>query len=216
MAKKEHRYEGESIVVTYDAGRCIHAAECVHGLPAVFDPKARPWVDPDAGSAEEVREVVRRCPTGALRFHSKADPSPEPPPAENKVTIDADGPLFASGDLKVVTPDGDTIVEDVRIALCRCGASQNKPFCDGAHSKAEFRAEGTIPDPQIRQLDTESRELTIVVAANGPLILDGPVTLEGGDGDDRCAGTKTALCRCGASENKPFCDGAHARVGFEG
>ncbi|WP_367126184.1 (4Fe-4S)-binding protein [Streptomyces phytohabitans] len=61
-------YEGRSVIVTFEAGRCRHAAVCVHGLPEVFDPGARPWVRPDAAEAERVVEVVRRCPSGALRY----------------------------------------------------------------------------------------------------------------------------------------------------
>ena len=66
--KKIHRYEGKDIVLTYDARRCIHAGECVRGLPAVFDPARRPWVVPDEADPAEVADVVRRCPTGALHF----------------------------------------------------------------------------------------------------------------------------------------------------
>ncbi|MEV8391696.1 MULTISPECIES: (4Fe-4S)-binding protein [unclassified Streptomyces] len=61
-------YKGQSITVTFEAGRCLHAAECVHGLPEVFDPGERPWIRPDGAGAERVAEVVRRCPSGALQY----------------------------------------------------------------------------------------------------------------------------------------------------
>ncbi|WP_019354021.1 (4Fe-4S)-binding protein [Streptomyces sp. AA1529] len=61
-------YEGKSITVTFEAGRCLHAAECVRGLPEVFDPGERPWIRPDGAEAERLAEVIRRCPSGALQY----------------------------------------------------------------------------------------------------------------------------------------------------
>ena len=216
MASKLHRYEGESVRVTYDARRCIHVGECVRGLPAVFDPKETPWVDVSGADAEAVVDVVARCPTGALQTTRLDGGEGETPPDENTVVVAADGPLYAHGRLTVRNPDGDVVVEDTRVALCRCGASEHKPFCDGAHSAAGFKAESKILDPQIRDTGHTGDGLEITVTRGGPLILSGPVTVRAESEGDRCSGTKTALCRCGASDNKPFCDGAHARVGFSG
>ena len=212
MTSKVHEYRGQSIRVTYDAKRCIHAAECVRGLPDVFDPGAKPWVAPDAADAGEVAEVVMRCPTGALqleRLDGEAAPSAGD---ENTVTVEADGPLYLRGDVEVVAGDRTVVLRDTRVALCRCGASGNKPYCDGSHSKARFRDPGAIPDPRIKPADGGCGKLTVTVAEDGPLILDGPVSMAGGG--DRCSGGRGALCRCGASENKPFCDGTHARISF--
>lgn len=61
-------YRTESITVTFEAGRCLHAAECVGGLPEVFDPARRPWIQPERATAERLAEVVRRCPSGALQY----------------------------------------------------------------------------------------------------------------------------------------------------
>ena len=61
-------YEGTESIVSFDSALCKHAAECVHGLPSVFDTQRRPWIDPDGAPADEVEEVVGRCPSGALRF----------------------------------------------------------------------------------------------------------------------------------------------------
>jgi CDGSH-type Zn-finger protein/uncharacterized Fe-S cluster protein YjdI len=216
MGEKLHRYEGESILVTYDAGRCIHAAECVHGLPGVFNPDHRPWVSPDGAGADEVAATVRRCPTGALQYRRLDGVASEAPPTENTVVIAADGPLYAHGDVEVLDGEKSVLLRDTRVAFCRCGDSRYKPFCDGTHSQAGFAASGAIPDPKIRQAETDETGLKVVVASNGPLILEGPVTLRDAAGGDSCSGTKTALCRCGASENKPFCDGTHARIGFAG
>ncbi|MGW7094501.1 (4Fe-4S)-binding protein [Streptomyces sp. NPDC054874] len=61
-------YEGRSITVTFEAARCEHAAECVRGLPEVFDTGRRPWIRPDGADAGRVAEVVRSCPSGALKY----------------------------------------------------------------------------------------------------------------------------------------------------
>lgn len=136
-------YEGQDITVYYDARRCIHYAACVRGLPQVFNPQARPWIQADAAQPAELAEVVRHCPTGALHYrwhgHLKAG-QPEQPDVPTTVEVRQDGPLFLRGDLHLQTPDGPR--QDVRAALCRCGASENKPYCDGSHRKAEFKAAG--------------------------------------------------------------------------
>ena len=61
-------YAGKDVDVSFDPEVCEHAAECVRGLPSVFDTKARPWIQPDGAPADDVIEVVGRCPSGALRI----------------------------------------------------------------------------------------------------------------------------------------------------
>ncbi len=211
---KIHEYKGQSVVVTYDAKRCIHAAECVHGLPGVFDPEAKPWIDPDAATADELADVVMRCPTGALKFERLDGGAAETAPAATTIAVAADGPFYVHGEVEVVDSDGAVVTTDARVALCRCGVSENKPFCDGKHAEAGFADSGAIPNPQLKESDAAAGQVKIALAKDGPLILNGPVTLTGGD--DSCSGGRGALCRCGASQNKPFCDGAHAKIGFSG
>ena len=122
-------YIGQKITVYFDAGRCRHFAECVRGLPSVFDTSRRPWIDPDRSSAESVAEVVRRCPSGALHY-STSDIDEESPDAPTTVTAIPGGPLVMRGDLRLVV-DG-TATLDTRLALCRCGRSDRQPFCDAA------------------------------------------------------------------------------------
>lgn len=76
-------YEGEQIEVTYDTARCLHAAECVRGLPAVFDTTKRPWVNPDAVDGDQLAAVIRRCPTGALHYTLRSG-EPERPPCRRR------------------------------------------------------------------------------------------------------------------------------------
>ncbi len=139
MGRRLHVYEGRSVEVSYDVARCIHAARCVHGLPAVFDPGRKPWIEPGrAEDPEELVRVIETCPTGALTYR-RLDGGPEERPAEPaKISISRNGPLFARGRVSVMNADGETIARMTRVALCRCGASADKPFCDGSHDKVGF------------------------------------------------------------------------------
>ena len=127
MQEKILQYPGVEVSVKYDLKRCIHAAECVKGLPGVFDPDKKPWIDPDQAGAEDVAEVVMRCPTGALKFIPH-EGDEEVVPDLNTVVIDPDGPLYIRGNLQIKNTDGELVLEDTRVALCRCGASRNKPL----------------------------------------------------------------------------------------
>ncbi|MER6957649.1 MULTISPECIES: (4Fe-4S)-binding protein [unclassified Streptomyces] len=122
-------YEGQSITVTFEAGRCLHAAECVHGLPEVFDTAARPWIRPDGATAERVAEVVRRCPSGALRY-ARADGVAEAPDRPTRITRGSTGQVTVRGELSVDTPEGPRA--ETRVVLCGCGLSRLQPYCDHA------------------------------------------------------------------------------------
>ncbi len=117
---------------------CIHMRNCVRGLPQVFDAEARPWVRVDAADADAIAAAVESCPTGALHYR-RLDGAPqeqaqEPPTVEPR----PNGPLFVRGQVRIVDPNGDVVREDTRVALCRCGGSENKPFCDGTHRRIGF------------------------------------------------------------------------------
>ncbi|WP_330299547.1 (4Fe-4S)-binding protein [Streptomyces sp. NBC_00503] len=121
-------YEGERVTVSYDAHRCLHAAECARGLPAVFDPAQRPWVRPDGDEPERVAEVIRRCPSGALQYRLAEGPAEEPDRPTSVVRSGA-GQLVLRGELAVTTPDG-AVHPETRVMLCACGVSGNQPYCD--------------------------------------------------------------------------------------
>lgn len=214
--KKIYSYEGSSLVVSWDRMRCIHAAECVHRLPAVFDPDRRPWIEPDRESAEEVARVVVQCPTGALHFTSPSGRRREPIPESNVARLVVDGPVYLSGDIELKSPDGTTESEN-RVALCRCGASQNKPFCDNSHVDASFSDRGELGAPMLGRSDESGsavQSIEISTVENGPVLLRGPIEIRSADGSDTHRGAKVALCRCGESRNRPYCDGSHAAAGF--
>jgi uncharacterized Fe-S cluster protein YjdI len=115
--------------VFYDRGRCRHYAECVRGLPQVFDPTRRSWIRADLADARAVAEVVRRCPTGALHDRLGAE-EPEEPTHPTVIAPVPGGPLLVRGELVLDTPEGP--LPETRAALCACGRTQNQPFCDGA------------------------------------------------------------------------------------
>ena len=206
-------YHSGGITVSFDAARCIHAKECVHGLPEVFDVEKRPWIQPDEADPDTVAEVVTRCPTGALHFTREDEGNEERVPEENVVAVAKDGPLYIRGDVEIKEHDGTTLLRDTRVALCRCGESRNKPFCDNSHKNSGFRDAGsgdgsTRPEPQ-----NAGGELEIKLTPNGPLFLKGEFGLRSAQGAP-LRREKDALCRCGYSANKPFCDGSHGSIGW--
>ena len=136
--KKE--YANDRIVVTWEPAYCIHTARCLNGLPKVFDARRRPWIEIDEASADEIADVVMTCPTGALHFRRLDDGARDPEPSETTVELRPNGPMFVRGKVRIQDPGGHLIREDTRAALCRCGGSQNKPFCDGTHRTIGFRS----------------------------------------------------------------------------
>lgn len=223
MSRKPHEYQGQEIVVKFDLGRCIHAAECVKGLPAVFEPDRRPWIEPDQADADAVAEVVSRCPTGALTFERLDGGPAEKTPEANQAVAVPNGPMFARGKLSLTLPDGQTL-EASRLALCRCGASENKPFCDNRHLAVGFRDDGSLGEnrlapPGAESEDQETAKVRLGTVPDGPVLFEGRLEVRAGttaqDGADSQVGRKGALCRCGASRNRPYCDGSHVDAGFQ-
>jgi len=213
---KQHEYKGKKITVVYDVQRCIHAKECVRGLPGVFNSDLKPWVQPDNAEAQALAAVIRRCPTGALHYQA-ADPKlAERADPSNTVTITPDGPSFVRGNIHVTAESGQVLFSDTRVALCRCGASKNKPFCDNSHFAVAFADPGlAAPGESADSEMATSGKLNVVPTANGPLHLQGQITIRNAANQVIFEGIETWLCRCGASANKPYCDGSHERIGFK-
>lgn len=131
-------YGDERLRVLWDASLCIHTGICLRQLPAVFDVKARPWIDPAGASSADIAATVRACPTGALRYDGDGV-EPEEPENPTTVEVRPNGPLFLRGRIRIQGPGGRSARDETRVALCRCGASENKPFCDNSHRLIEFR-----------------------------------------------------------------------------
>jgi uncharacterized Fe-S cluster protein YjdI/CDGSH-type Zn-finger protein len=139
--KKTYKYSGEKVEATWDERLCIHVQECTRAKGELFKSGRDPWGDPDRGEPDYVAKVVRRCPTGALTYTRKDGGAGESAPAANTVVVANNGPLYAAGDLQVDGAENDMPGVRYRVALCRCGDSKNKPFCDGAHADAGFEAD---------------------------------------------------------------------------
>ena len=212
--KRLHKYTWEKIDVTYDAARCIHAAECLRRLPTVFDRSKRPWVQADNESADNVAATILACPSGALHYTRKDGGEAEAIPEHNTIRLARNGPLRLRGDITILNSAGEVILHDTRVTLCRCGASSNKPFCDNSHRAVGFQAPSPITEPQIIVDAADGGKLTIQTTHNGPLQITGNFTLLNSRGDAVYQGTDEAFCRCGASSDKPFCDDSHSRIGF--
>lgn len=133
-------YETEQIAIMWRAHRCVHSAVCLQGLPEVFDVRRRPWVLPEAATADAIAAIVAQCPSGALHYRRLDGGPAEAPDAEPTVITVPDGPLALRGELAISDDEGALLRQDTRMALCRCGASANKPFCDASHRRIGFRA----------------------------------------------------------------------------
>lgn len=206
------KYEGKEVTITFDGSRCIHYRRCVLTLPNVFRANVEgPWIDPDGAPADEIRGLARRCPSGAIRALNPDGTNTEVPPDKNVVYVVENGPLNVRGDVRM--PDGSTCV---RASLCRCGASKNKPFCDGTHESIDFKATGEpTPDEEMGTIEN-GQPLVLDPRKNGPLKVTGPVeVVKGGTGKSLRKADRVFLCRCGASNNKPYCDGTHGKIGFQ-
>ena len=213
MTAKVHEYHDEKISVTWDGVRCIHAAECLRWLPAVFDNEKKPWVQPANADADDVAETVMLCPSGALHFTRQDGGEPEP--EDNVIVVMPDGPLYVRADAVMLSPEKEVTLEDTRIALCRCGQSASKPFCDNSHRRTRFRDPGRLQENKLLTDDPppDTLRLSITANRNGSYRLQGPLTIHFLDGTD-VTGNRCSLCRCGQSKNKPFCDGTHKEIGF--
>ena len=214
MAKgKPIQYPGKSATVAWHGRLCIHIGECGRAKGDLFVGGGKPWCEPDVASDDEVFDVVLRCPTGALTVDYAHGSRKETADPVNTVHVAYNGPLFVRGDLDIEgAPEGADGLK-FRAALCRCGMSKNKPFCDNSHEEAGFKDYGAVGESGDAEVGTGG-PLTIKAAKDGPLLISGNVTISGGAGRTSWQGKRAALCRCGHSANKPFCDGAHKAAGF--
>lgn len=216
MGKKQYyEYEGKTIRIRFEPQRCIHAAECIKGAPGVFDRYRRPWIEPNQSEADTVARVVMQCPTGALQYERLDGAAAEPGLESATARLIPNGPIYLQGQLQLDRPDGSRM-HDNRLALCRCGASDNKPFCDNSHEKTGFSESGRLGDPTMAPIGHEtSGEVKITTLENGPVRFEGALEVTGAGEDEPQIGGRGALCRCGVSSNKPYCDGSHVAAGFE-
>jgi CDGSH-type Zn-finger protein/uncharacterized Fe-S cluster protein YjdI len=203
--------EGEKLTLLYEGKRCIHARFCVTGAPTVFLANVKgPWLYPDTMDVERLVDIAHACPSGAIRYKRRDGRPDETAPPVNLAATREAGPYGFRGDLRI-----NGTFAGYRATLCRCGASKNKPFCDGSHHDIHFDATGEpVTSTSPETLTTRDGPLQIDPQTNGPLKVCGNLEITSGTGRMVTRVTNTFLCRCGHSQNKPFCDGSHARVGF--
>lgn len=202
---------GRNIRIQFEAKKCIHSRGCVLSHPEVFVPNVEgEWIFPDAASAEAVAEIAHQCPSGAITYERLDGGAQEQPPQVNLVRLRENGPLSFHADLRIAGQ-----APALRATLCRCGASANKPYCDGSHTAAGFVASGEAAARESTALATRNGPLTVTPAPDGPLLLSGPVEVVTGTGKTINRTTNAAFCRCGRSANKPYCDGTHSKIGFK-
>ncbi|MBS0447680.1 MAG: CDGSH iron-sulfur domain-containing protein [Proteobacteria bacterium] len=204
------------VVLRFSTQRCIHARFCVLGEPEVFlanTPGA--WLHPEQATAERIASIAAQCPSGAITYERLDGGPDEAAPAVNVVRIRENGPLAFVATLKIGNGmEAAGGGSPFRATLCRCGASQNKPFCDGSHTAAGFVASGEPATRESQPLAQRGGVLEVAPQRNGPLQVTGPLELCAGTGRTIDRVEQTWLCRCGQSGNKPYCDGSHARAGF--
>lgn len=140
MTQKE--YSNGEVTIIWKPDLCIHSKNCFRGLPEVFDPGKRPWVNASGADTKQIVDQVKHCPSGALSYvmnNEKANEMTNRASDEQIVEVADKGPLMVYGNIKVKFPDGREETKQRVTAFCRCGSSGNKPFCDGTHSKVGFQ-----------------------------------------------------------------------------
>ena len=140
MKENVKEYESEKLTVIWKPDVCIHSEKCFRGLPGVFNPKERPWVNVNGASDKTIEEQINKCPSGALSYRLKDDAKKQMSEIEDEqiVEVAKNGPLMVYGNIRVKHHDGTEIAKHRVTAFCRCGASKNKPFCDGSHKQSGF------------------------------------------------------------------------------
>ena len=146
--KDTKEYKTEDLIVYWTPSLCSHSAQCIHGLPEVFNTQKRPWINMEAACPEDIIKTIDKCPTDALKYKLTENSKVDPSKAQDSGSIDFNseksatvqikvikkGPFTIKGPVKLIDSDGNIIQESRKMVLCRCGLSKNQPFCDGAHS----------------------------------------------------------------------------------
>ncbi len=132
-------YTNGELTVVWQPHKCIHSGICVKTLPEVYKPNEKPWINAENASTQELKDQIRKCPSGALSYYMNDGEDNESESMETVVEVMKNGPLMVYGTLKVTDTSGKTEIKNKTTAFCRCGASGNKPYCDGSHKKSDFQ-----------------------------------------------------------------------------
>ena len=140
LRDKRKSYQGKKITIHDNRGICSHAGFCTDHLTAVFSSERKPWIDPDGATVEALIEVIKQCPSGALSY-SIEDAEHRDQARDPMITVSKDGPYYVTGGLELKDQSRGQGASEEHYTLCRCGASKNKPFCDGTHWEINFADE---------------------------------------------------------------------------
>jgi CDGSH-type Zn-finger protein/uncharacterized Fe-S cluster protein YjdI len=197
---KKHSYENKQIKVSFDGAKCAHAGYCFKELHDVFDGDRDPPIQLNAANVNEIIKVVEKCPSSALVYERLDGEKNEIAPSQTIATLIPNGPLAIRGAL--------TLGEQTytRLTLCRCGKSQQQPFCDGSHQKHKFDDGKTTA---LESVTNQSNNVMLTPYPNGPISFKGNITFQSITGEAICGPDEGVICRCGVSKTKPFCDGSH-------
>lgn len=137
-------YSNNEITIVWKPAACIHSTRCwkgEQGLSSVFNPKEKPWIKPHGASTEQIIERVKACPSGALSYyrHDAENAKPDPVSQNAVVEVLIDGPLLVHGPIHLKQEGEGQELQNTVTAFCRCGASSNKPYCDGSHRHNGFK-----------------------------------------------------------------------------
>lgn len=210
MSAKKESVPADQVTIHFEAGKCVHSRNCVLSRPDVFVPNVEgEWIHPERATPDAVATLAANCPSGAISYERFDGIANEAAPLVNTVHVRENGPLAFHGALTVAGTD-----TSFRATLCRCGASHRKPYCDGSHTAAGFVATGEPRAIESQPLSVRDGPVLIEPQLNGPLKICGSLEVVSGTGRTVNRTTLTVLCRCGASGNKPYCDGSHKRIGF--
>ena len=135
---RETSYVGKQITIHDNRAACAHVGYCTDELARCFRHKENPWIHPDAEDVAKIVNIIKKCPSGALSYsidnlkhvHFSDQPA---------IRLIADGPLAVSGNVELLEQSFSHGVSTEHYTLCRCGASKNKPFCDGSHWDIDFK-----------------------------------------------------------------------------
>jgi CDGSH-type Zn-finger protein/truncated hemoglobin YjbI len=149
---KRDAYPGQQIEIFDNRGICAHSGFCTDRLASVFHVGKEPFIAPSGGRMDEIIQAVRACPSGALSYgidgvEARAQVDRARPAS---VEVSKDGPYRVTGDVRLVDELGNDVPRAEgssreHYSLCRCGHSQNKPFCSGMHWYVKFA--DPIPSP---------------------------------------------------------------------
>ncbi|MDC7995679.1 (4Fe-4S)-binding protein [Altibacter sp. HG106] len=132
-------YKKEDLTVVWTPDLCIHSKVCVSKLPEVYRPDERPWIQVAHATEDALKEQIKACPSGALRYKTpESDDNNKATTNHTQIEVIENGPLVVHGGATVTLADGSSSEKPATAAFCRCGASKNKPYCDGSHTKIKF------------------------------------------------------------------------------